>query len=226
MTIIATTIINRVAAQLLDINNVKWSRAQLLDWISVGQRMVVVLQPNATNTIEAVQLVAGSRQRIPSNGWMLLDIVRNMGANGTTPGRGIRLASRKLIDAFNSAWHADTQSDPVQNYLFDPQDQEAFFVYPPSTGNNYIEINYSALPPPLTSEGQNIFVPDAYEEALNHYTMFRALSKNADFARSPDAEKYLDLFNGVMGSKVSAEQANNPNIALGPHDPSLKGSEP
>jgi hypothetical protein len=161
MTITATTIINRVAAQLLDINNVKWSRTQLLDWISVGQRMVVMLQPNATNTIEAVQLVAGTRQRIPSNGWMLLDILRNMGTDGTSPGRAVRLISRKLLDAFDPTWHSDSQSDPVQNYLFDAQDQESFFVYPPSTGNNYIEINYSALPTPLTSESQNIFVQDA-----------------------------------------------------------------
>jgi hypothetical protein len=223
MTIVATTIINRVAAQLLDINNVRWSRESLLDWLSTGQRMIVMIQPSATNTIEVVQLAAGSRQIIPSNGWMLLDILRNMGASGTTPGRAIRLISRRLLDNFNPDWHSDTQSDPVYNYLFDPQDQMAFFVYPPSTGNNKIEINYSALPIPLASESQNIFVPDAYEEALNHYVMFRALSKNAEFAGSPEASKYLDLFNAVMGAKVTAEQANNPNLGLAPPDPNAKG---
>lgn len=224
MTIVASTLINRIAAQLVDINNVRWSRTSLLDWLSVGQRMIVMIQPNATNTIESIQLVAGSRQNIPANGWMLLDILRNMGADGKTSGRAIRVISRKLLDNFNPTWHADAPSDPVNNYLFDQQDQMAFFVYPPSTGNNYIEINYSALPTPLTSETQNIFVPDAYEEALNHYVMFRALSKNAEFAESPESSKYLDLFNATMGAKVTAEQANNPNLGLSPQpDPSAKG---
>ena len=224
MTVAAATLINRIAAQLVDINNVKWSRASLLDWLSVGQRMIVVIQPSASNTIEVVQLVAGSRQAIPPNGWMLLDVLRNMGVGGTTPGRAIRLISRKLMDSFNPDWHSDAASDPVYNYLFDPQDQMAFFVYPPSTGNNHIEINYSALPAPLTSETQNIFVPDAYEEALNHYVMFRALSKNAEFAGSPEASKYLDLFNATVGAKVTAEEANNPNLGLSPQpDPSAKG---
>jgi hypothetical protein len=183
----------------------------------------VVIQPNATNTVQVVQLVAGSRQAIPTNGWMLLDVLRNMGSSGTTPGRGIRVISRKLLEAFNPNWHADTQADPVKNYLFDQQDQESFFVYPPSTGNNKIEINYSALPVPLTSESQPLAVPDAYEEAMVHYVMFRALSKNAEFADDAKAAKYLDLFNGVMGAKVSAEQANSPNLGLSPTDPGTTG---
>jgi len=214
--ILASTIINRVSAQLLDINNVKWSRTQLLDWINVGQRVIVVAQPSATNTIAAVQLVPGTRQAIPSDGWLLLDVLRNMGASGTTPGRVIRLISRKLLDAFNPNWNSDTQADPVTNYLFDPQDQLAFFVYPPSTGNNWIEINYSALPVPLAVESSPLDLPDAYEEALTHYLMFRALSKSAEFGDATGASNYLNLFNVTLGVKMNAEQVNDPNIGLNP----------
>ena len=223
MTIVASALINRIAAQLVDINNVRWSRKSLLDWLSVGQRMIVVIAPSATNTIESVKLVAGSRQSIPAGGWMLLDILRNMGTGGATPGRAIRLVSRKLMDNFNPDWHSSTASDITYNYTFDPQDQTSFFVSPPSKGSNYIEINYSALPPALTDESQNIFVPDAYEEALTHYVMFRALSKNAEFAGGPEASKYLDLFNAAMGAKVSAEQANNPNLGLTQSNPAVEG---
>jgi hypothetical protein len=216
MTILASTIINRVSAQLLDINNVKWSRLQLLDWINLGQRLIVVAQPNTTNTIQTMQLVAGTRQALPSNGWMLLDILRNMGPDGETPGRGIRVISRRLLEAFNPNWHADTPADPAKHYLFDPQDQVAFFVYPPSTGNNTIEVNYSALPTQMISESQPLSVSDAFEEPIGHYVMFRALSKEAEFGDDAKATRYLDLFNGMIGVKVSAEQANNPNIGLVP----------
>lgn len=223
MTILASTIIDRVAKQLVDTTNVIWARADLLDWLSVGQRLITMLQPNATNTISSVKLNAGTRQSIPSDGWLLLDILRNMGTDGSTPGSAIRIVSRKLLDAYRPTWHSDVATSAVQNYLFDLQDQTAFFVYPPSNGLNYIEINYSAIPAALASESTPIGVPDAYEEALLHYVMYRALTKNADFAASPQADSYLNLFNAVMGSKVTAEQANNPNVGLNPPGPQVGG---
>lgn len=223
MSLLASTIIDRVSRQLVDVINVTWSRTELLDWLNVGQRLIVVLQPNATNTISTVKLNPGTRQSIPSDGWILLDILRNMGADGLTPGRAVRVVSRRLLESFNPTWHSDTKSPTVQNYIFDLQDQTAFFVYPPSNGNSYIEINYSSLPTPLTAETQPLGVPDAYEEPLVNYVMFRALSKNAGFAASPQADNYLGMFNTVMGAKVSAEQANNPNIGLAPPQPSIGG---
>jgi len=223
VTIIASTIIDRASKQLLDITNVRWARADLLDWLSVGQRLITVMQPNSTNTITTIKLASGTRQSLPADGWTLLDVLRNMGTDGATPGRAVRVISRKLLDAFKPTWHSDTKSATVQNYLFDPQDQTAFFVYPPSNGTNYIEINYSAIPAPLTSESTALSVPDAYEEPLVHYVMFRALSKNAEWAGSPQADMYLNLFNGVMGAKLSAEQANNPNIGLAPPTPQIGG---
>jgi hypothetical protein len=223
VTILASTVIDRVSKQLLDITNVRWARTDLLDWLSVGQRLIVMLQPNSTNTISVIKLVAGTRQELPSDGWMLLDVLRNMGTNGSTPGRAIRVVSRKLLDSFKPTWHSDTKSATIQNYLFDLQDQTAFFVYPPSNGTNYVEVNYSAIPAALAAETSALSIPDVYEEALTHYLMFRALSKNAEWAGSPQAEQYLSLFNAVMGAKLTAEQANNPNIGLMPPSPQVGG---
>lgn len=223
MTILASTLIDRLSKQLLDVTNVRWARTELLGWLSVGQRLIVMLQPSATNTIVSVRLAAGTRQTIPANGWVLLDVLRNMGAAGNAPGRAIRLVSRRLMDSYNPNWHSDASSATVYNCIFDPQDQTSFFVYPPSNGTQYVELNYSAIPADLASEASPISVPDAYEEPLQHYVMFRALTKNAEWAASPTAEQYLTLFNGAMGAKVTAEQANNPNLALGPSGTSTGG---
>lgn len=223
MTILASTIIDRVSRQLLDVTNVRWQRTDLLDWLSLGQRLIIVSQPAAALGIAVVKMVAGSRQAIPADGWMLLDVVRNMGTTGTTPGRSVRIVSRRLLDAFNSSWHSDPATTAVQNYIFDPQDQMAFFVYPPSNGTGYIEINYSGLPAMLSSESAPLTIPDAYEEAMVNYVMFRALTKNAEWAASPEADKYLQAFNGLIGSKMSAQDANNPNIGLAPPTPGMGG---
>jgi hypothetical protein len=68
-------------------------------------------------------------------------------------------------------------------------------------------VHYTAIPAPITAETQALTIPDKAEEALTHYVMFRALSKNAEFASSPEAEKYLALFNAAIGANVSAQQA-------------------
>lgn len=223
MTILASSILDRVELQLGDITNVRWSRAELLSWLSIGCRLVTTLQPSATNSVAVTKLVAGTRQYIPADGWLLLDILRNMGTSGTTAGRAVRVTSRRILDAFNPLWHTDSPSSTIQHYIFDPQDQTSYFVYPPADGTSYLEVNYSAIPAPLTSESQTLGVPDAYEDALHNYVMFRALSKNTDYAASSQADMYLGMFNTILGAKMTAEQANNPNIGLAPPNPQSGG---
>ncbi len=116
MAVTAQTIIDKAAKQLLDSNNLKWTRAELLSWLNDGLRQIVLMQPNATNTRSSVQLVAGTRQKLPTGGWMLLGIYRNMGTTGTTPGRAVRISSRELLDAFNPNWHTATASTTTTNY--------------------------------------------------------------------------------------------------------------
>jgi hypothetical protein len=103
-TITAQSIINKAAIQLTDVGNTRWSRAELLDWLNQGQKQIVVMSPSATNKVSTVQLVAGTRQNIPSDGWTLLELIRYMGTNGSTPGRAIRVTSRELIDSFKYAF--------------------------------------------------------------------------------------------------------------------------
>lgn len=201
----------------------RWSRAQLLDWLSVGQRYAAMVQPSTSSTTTVEKLQPGTRQRIPMDGWMLLDIVRNMGSDGNTPGRAVKVISRRLLDAFDPSWHSAAASAITQNYIFDTQSPYFYYVYPPSNGTGYLQYVYSAVPVPLVSETDAISIPDVYEDALNHYVMFRALSKNAEFAGSPQADQYLMLFNAALGAKQTAEQANNPNIGLVPPSPALSG---
>lgn len=217
-------LIDKASNLLFDVTNIKWPRSEWLYWLNVGQRAIVVLQPASTNEIEVIKLVAGARQSIPTHGWLLLDVIRNMGTNGTTPGRAIRVVSRHLLDTYNPSWNTDTAAAEVRNYVFDPQDQTAFFVYPPNTGTGYIEINYSYVPQDLTSEASLVTVPDAYESALLDYMLFRACSKATDVNQAAAlAANYLGSFNAFMGAKMSAEQANDPNLGLNPGAPGTGG---
>lgn len=226
MTILAKDILDKAVVQLTDLAGIRWTRAELLGWVSDGQRAITSVQPNANNKVVSMQLVAGSRQTIPSDGWMLLDIYHYMGTDGQTPGRVVRLISRELLDSFDLYWHSATPSPEPKNFIYDLQAQRTFYVYPPNTGTGWLRLNYSQIPPVLTSENDEISVIEIYQPALLDYVLFRACSKDAEYAPGVAlAQMYMQSFTALIGGKDAAERGNNPNQALMPHNPNIPGSE-
>lgn len=224
-TVTAQTILNKAAIQLTDIANIRWTRAELLSWLNDGMRQIVVIQPSASSTTSVVKLDAGTRQTIPDDGWLLLAIYRNMGTTGTTPGRAIRIVSREILDGFNPNWHTDTAKAEVRNYIYTNQDQLAFYVYPPNTGTQYVELNYSAQPTDLTSESQVIPIFDIFQSALVDYILFRACSKDAEYAPGLAlAQGYLATFTAAIQAKTESEVTNDPTQALSPRNPVTRGT--
>jgi len=225
-TVTAQTIINKAAIQLTDIANVRWTRAELLSWLNDGMRQIVTMQPSASSTTVSKLLTAGTRQTIPSDGWLLLQIYRNMGTTGTTPGRAIRIVSREVLDGFDPYWHTGIPKAEVKNFIYDTQDQLAFYVYPPNTGTQYIELNYSAQPTNLTSESQVIPLFDVFQSALVDYILYRACSKDAEYAPGLQlAQAYITTFTIALQGKATTEATNDPVNALNPRNVSIPGSQ-
>ena len=225
-TITAQSIISKASTLLLDAGNTRWTKAELLGWINDAQRQIVLLQPNATNKVSTVRLAAGTRQEIPADGWTLLGVTRYMGTDGTRPGRAVRPVSQQVMDAYNPNWHSATPSVVPQSYVFDQQDQTAFYVFPPNTGNGYVQINYSPEPVDLTSETQVIGVRDIFQTAILDYVMYRACSKDAEYAPGLAlASGYLQTFMATMGVKSDSELKNSPNQNLQPRNPTVPGVE-
>lgn len=224
-TVTAKTIIDKATIQLIDLANIRWTRAELLSWLNDGMRQIVLIQPSASSTTSVIKLDAGTRQYIPDDGWLLLAIYRNMGTTGTTPGRAIRIISREILDGFNPDWNTDTAKAEVRNYIYTNQDQLAFYVYPPNTGTQYIEINYSAQPTDLTSESQVIPIFDVFQSALVDYILYRACSKDAEYAPGIAlAQQYSAAFVAAIQGKTESEVTNDPTQALSPRNPPVRGS--
>lgn len=224
-TVTAKTIIDKATIQLIDLTNIRWTRAELLSWLNDGMRQIVLIQPSASSTTSVVQLQAGTRQYIPDDGWLLLSIYRNMGTNGTTPGRAIRIISREILDGFNPNWNTDKATAEVRNYIYTNQDQLAFYVYPPNTGTQYIEINYSAQPTDLTTETEVIPIFDVFQSALVDYILYRACSKDAEYAPGLQlAQQYSAAFVAAIQGKTESEVLNDPTQALSPRNPIARGS--
>lgn len=216
-TITAGSIIDKAVLQLNDLTAIRWTRAELLGWLNDAQHQMVTIAPNSSSSTTTVQLVAGSRQTIPADGWMLLDVYRSMGATGTTPGRAIRIVSKELIDSFNPEWHSDTPTVEPKNYVYDIQDQTAYWVYPPNTGTGYLQLNYAKVPAKITDETTTITVNDVLQTAVLDYILYRACSKDAEYAPGLAlAQGYWSAFTMALGSKERSESMNSANLALSP----------
>lgn len=224
-TITAKAIIDKAAILLNDVNNTRWPRTELLSWLSQAQRAIAMRNPGTVNTIASVRLVAGTKQSVPADGWLLLDVIRNMGTDGVTPSSPIRIVTQELLDGFLPNWHGATPSAVTENYIYSPKDETGFYVYPPSDGTGYIEINYSVSPIDFVSELTPIMVKDIFEPTLTDFICFRAHSKDAEYAAGVQlAGMYNNNFNIALSGKEQAELQASPNLDLAAFDPTVRGT--
>ena len=208
-TITAQAIVSRVQTTLLDETNVRWDEAELLDALNDGQREIVSLKPDAYSRNVIEQMVAGTKQSIAADGVILLDVVRNMGAAGSTPGRAVTRISRDDIDQPRPDWHNEVAAVPSLHYIFDERDPKTFYVTPPQPVTpEYIEYIYSAAPTDVPDLATAITLDDIYQTALFYYIMFRAHSKETQEASPQKASSYYSLFRQVVTGKASAEASS------------------
>lgn len=212
-------VVTRAAILLNDVGNstigvaanTRWSQAELIDWVSDAQRQIVLARPSASNDAKFITLVAGTRQSLPVDGWLLLSVNRN------ASGRAIRQTDRKILDAQNPNWHVDPSQAVVWNYTYDENDQYNFYVYPPNDGTGSIELNYSVMPPQMATLTDTLLLDSIYLTPMVDYVCFRALSKDAEFAGGASlAANFLNAFQTAIGQRATAEKNDSPDATFSP----------
>lgn len=196
MSTTAKTIIDNATTQLLDPSNTRWTRAELLVWLNDAQKALVAALPEATATIGLVTTVSGVKQALPTDGWCLLSVNRNMGASGSVNGTPLLEVTREDLTRQNPTWATDASAGNARVYFYTPMQKNVFWVYPPADNSgNKLEISYSKIPTDLTLETDLIGVSDIYKPALLDYVLFKACTKDAEYAPGIELSKnYLASF--------------------------------
>jgi hypothetical protein len=210
-TITAGSVIDKAAVQLFDVPNIRWTRAELLNWVSMGQRTLILAIPEASAATATVTLVSGTKQSIPTDGWMLFSANRNLGPSGTAPGPSLEPITRDILTRNNPAWSSTATAAAVQTaYFYTPLDKTTWWCYPPADSSaNKVEVTYSVSPTAITSESTTLLVNDVYEPVLMDYILYRACSKDAEYAPGMQlAQMYMQSFTAVLASlKGSTREA-------------------
>lgn len=228
MTVRASDVLQRARTILQDGGSVRWPLTELAEWLGDGMRELANRKPSATATRMVLALVLGTRQLLPVGFSNMIRVNRNLtgtaepyvGAATVTP------IVREILDAQNPNWH-DPARTPfralARHIIMDPLEPLAFFVYPGNTGTGRIEAILSAIPEdltpavgadPLDMDTYDINLPflQAYQSALVDYILYRAFSKDMQFAGAADrASAHFAQFNAAVDNRTQQDAKYNVN---------------
>lgn len=252
-TVLVKDLLYQVSTQLHDMapQFTRWTEKELVGWLNDGQRAIAKYMPSSCSRVDVVKLVPGTKQSIdliplarilpgdgsaPANvyGISLLDVRRNMGVNGLTPGDVIRVVDMEILDSIYPNWH--TKSGQPSQYAFKPVTPTTFYVSPgvPSVGAVWVELSLIALPTPIVSNGSlgfggsstvTISVADTYADDLINYILARAYMKDAEFAANSNlAAAHTTLFTSSINAQTAALTGVSANLQSLPLNPNLARS--
>lgn len=223
MTIPAKDIIRRVVETLQDPTSIRWPVSELVRYFNDAQREVVMYRPDAFVITEPVALTPGARQSLPALGTKLVDIARN--SAGTR--RAVRITNREILDAQLPGWNGQPGTTEILHFMYDPREPRTFHVYPPAAAGASLEVTYASMPADLaepadgvlyTAVTGNLGLPDIYANAVQDHILFRAYSKDAEYAgNAARAQSHYALFTTALGVEVKATVAIAPNPTGNPN---------
>lgn len=207
MSTTAQQIVDRAQVTLVDVAGVRWPDAELLSAVSDAQREICAVRLDAYTKLANIPLVAGTRQSLPADGLLLVELTRNMGS-GSTPGAALRKVPRQLMDAQTPGWHTTTPAAVASDYTYDPLTPKTFYVYPPSTGSVQVEALYGALPPAMAALTDTLSIDDTYAIPVLDYVLYRAFLKDGGVTGSLQrAAVHRQAFDAFLSVKAQSDAA-------------------
>ena len=228
MTIAASSTIRRATDLIMDNTSVRWPANELVRYLNDAQREVLIARPDAINRTATVTLAVGTRQNLDSMALSpaptkLIEISRNMAS--TSAKKAVRLVPRQILDAQTPGWHTIAGTVDILHYMFDPRDPKTFYVYPPALATAQLEVMYSGVPVDVVEPAPgalfgdvvgNLGVPDIYGNAVLDYILYRAYSKDSEFAgNSARAASHYAAFAASLEMEIKATLAVQPQIQPG-----------
>jgi len=215
-TVKVVDLVQRAKTILQDTTGTRWPVRELQDWLNDSYQEIILARPDANTQTGTFTCQAGTRQKLAGvfpSALRLIEATRNVAA--TSSKRSIRLIDRKILDDQRPAWHSETSSVNVEHYMFDVRLPKEFFVYPPATTAAQLEVVYSSVPNQhALSEAQlnnlstteAIRVDDHYSNAMLDYMLYRAYSKDADYAAN--AERAVGHYNAMQAALSGGMQVD------------------
>jgi len=138
----------------------------------------------------------------------LVNIIRNMGTDSSTPGPAATEADLDAINKLVPEWSTETAAEEIDNFMRIPGMDASFMVSPPSDGTGYVQMVYSATPPTTTYdtdgdwEDDKIPISDEFIPALPDAMLYNAYDDDTDIPGTlPRSQMYYQRAIQILGIK-------------------------
>lgn len=222
----------------------RWTEREMVIAANFAQRAIAKYLPQAGSRVDAVKLSNGTKQDLTKvlaanikpgdgsaaadvNGIALLDVVRNMGSDGLTPGRVIRLVDRYTKDTNDPDWHTKSGT-VVREYITDKQTPRVFYAVPAVTGNVWAEIAWMAEPKAIadggapgseryvdSGAGQNdlMGIHDQFmDDAHNYVVAFLSMKRSKNTFNAQLAAQHTAAFTSSINGQAAVLTGVSPNL--------------
>lgn len=206
MSITVMEVLTEVSKSMRDEVNFIWDlQTELLPLLNRAVPELVWRDPYASVFNMPFATAAGVLQTIPADAVALINVKRNLGANGTTPGNIITDVPRDSLDADLPSWPTTTAAAPI-HYVFDSRDPRRFYLWPQPPSPWFVELEYAQVPNDVAI-GDPFPLPEMYAAAVQHWIKAIAYSSNMELYGGIGAklsEFYMAQFNATMAATVPA----------------------
>lgn len=211
MPIPVSELTSRASDIIQDVLNVRWPVEELLRWINDGAREVILYRPSAHAVTKTLPLKSGTYQEIPEGGVQLLDVIRNMGTDGTRPGIAVRRTDRNLLSDQDPNWHSSSPGSAIYHYTVEDRNPKGFYVWPAARAGMQVEMLYACLPDAVTSIEQTLDMGAEYINPIVSYVVYRCFSKDSEYSQGGVAAAHYQAFATAMGVSGQSAASESPN---------------
>lgn len=216
-------ILERVTPLYHDEDYVRVPQRRYLQFLDDALSQLILARPDAHVRVDTVQLQEGTRQELPEDGYVLIDIYMNK-PNQTGIGAPILQVERKNLDYFSN-WHGDTSTTVVNEYAFDTRSPRVYWVTPP-VGDTpvYVEMAYSYKINEFAKiddtfdnvMDMDIPISDNYRNPIIYYVLNLLYSTDSSSVNDRAiAQRYEQLFYQSLGLEYKASVVNVPMFTDG-----------
>lgn len=203
--ITASDIILRVSTTLNDLGLVRWPEGELLRSINDGQQVILEAKPDLFEVTAPVAVQVGVKQDVPDDCYMLLDVIRVIGALGTVcvP----RRIDREVVDRQVPNWMGMETCTVIEHWMQNDNEREHFYVVPPiPVDGHLLELRYAKYPVKVANDTDELSLPEEHINTLYYFCVMRMLEKDEKFSGSPQAARFGQMFAQAMAARGQGDQ--------------------
>ena len=177
----------------------RYDDTHLLGLVNQVLQRIAILRPDLVSVVGTMTCVAGALQTAPATSMRLMDVL--MSGDGYT----VNEVNRETMDLAFSTWQTGT-TGPARDWMRHVRSPNRFFVFPPSSADQTLTIEYAESPTPLVLTDTVPHLPDAYFPCVVDGVVWLAESVDNEHVSTGRAKMMQETFHQMLG--MSAQNKN------------------